>query len=493
MQTNQDRAQHYVLSGTSSCAPWLYIDEVYREVLRELLPFDVETDRSNLCRLLCDSPAESDIVDWFIGELASILPIDSSGAIRVHSSFIDFLTSESRSQEFFVDTSWYSFCMARNCLTILHRELGQSRSIDSLLYYGRFWIDHLVDSRHIDGADILQCLMDILENHSWEWWELLSLSGDLKVVLPSLRRFGDWYRSLVPVTNADIKLALIEDTIRFFSVMQNYGLDLYVCMLMSIPQTTEFVQHYGPLALCSLMSRSNITSRCVSIPPGYAILFTTVAFSPIGDLVAFGSQSGTILVYIAKTRTEKWSSNVDSKQPIHSLKFSPKGGTQLVAVSGDWAIQIWDVETGVLVALLDGHRGAIRSVAFSPDGAFIASVSDDASLRIWDAQEYSELFCFRDEELGIRAVTFSPDGRYIASGSDDGFVRILEWHPTINTATELRLLDTSIMPYGGSLGPESLAFLPGGSRGWPWRIAVVRNVATVWTYSRGRWLLGIHL
>ncbi|OBZ78161.1 Katanin p80 WD40 repeat-containing subunit B1 [Grifola frondosa] len=174
--------------------------------------------------------------------------------------------------------------------------------------------------------------------------------------------------------------------------------------------------------------------------------------SPNGDYLALGSQSGTIVVYSVTECAEKWATDVHTRKAIRSLKFSPKDGAWLVSASDDWSIRVWNAETGGLVALLEGHCGAVRSVVFSPDGHYIASTSDDTSLRIWDTEKYTELFCFRDEEHGVSAITFSPDGRYIATGCEDGFVRILEWHSDINVATELRLLDT--LSCGASFAPN---------------------------------------
>jgi WD40 repeat protein len=47
-------------------------------------------------------------------------------------------------------------------------------------------------------------------------------------------------------------------------------------------------------------------------------------------------------------------------------------------------IALWDVFTGKQVGKLEGHRGDIGSLHFSPDGRFLLSASADTTILIWD-------------------------------------------------------------------------------------------------------------
>ncbi len=60
-------------------------------------------------------------------------------------------------------------------------------------------------------------------------------------------------------------------------------------------------------------------------------------------------------------------------------------GRDLVAV-GRWdgAVLVWDAASGEPVQLFTGHRGEVRDLVFTPDGARLVSASADTTLLVWD-------------------------------------------------------------------------------------------------------------
>ena len=65
-------------------------------------------------------------------------------------------------------------------------------------------------------------------------------------------------------------------------------------------------------------------------------------------------------------------------------------------------------------------NGSVRSVAFSPDGKYLAAGSTDYYARIYNLETGQEVKSFQANR-SVYSVAFSPDGKYLASGSDDKY------------------------------------------------------------------------
>ena len=75
-------------------------------------------------------------------------------------------------------------------------------------------------------------------------------------------------------------------------------------------------------------------------------------------------------------------------------------------------------------ASLAGHGGTVWSVAWSPDGSWIATAGEDRLIRIWRAADGALVHTLAGHELNIWSVRFSPDSRLLASGSFDRSIRL---------------------------------------------------------------------
>jgi WD40 repeat protein len=70
--------------------------------------------------------------------------------------------------------------------------------------------------------------------------------------------------------------------------------------------------------------------------------------------------------------------------------------------------------------VLEGHTGAIASVAFSPDGARALTGSRDNAAKLWDAATGKEILSLDGHQEEVTSVNFSPDGLNVLTASRDG-------------------------------------------------------------------------
>ncbi|KAF9550596.1 WD40 repeat-like protein, partial [Agrocybe pediades] len=111
---------------------------------------------------------------------------------------------------------------------------------------------------------------------------------------------------------------------------------------------------------------------------------------------------------------------------VTSVAISPNGKF-VAAGSLDTVVRIWDVDSGVLVERLRGHRDSVYSVAFTPDGKGLVSGSLDKTLKYWDVSQlvtggHQQSACtmnFVGHKDYVLSVAVSHDGQWVVSCSKD--------------------------------------------------------------------------
>jgi len=94
-----------------------------------------------------------------------------------------------------------------------------------------------------------------------------------------------------------------------------------------------------------------------------------------------------------------------------------------IATGFTWQdIIIFDALTGSQTAVLSGHTGYVRSLAFSLDGTLLVSGSNDNTIKLWDVQTGGAVKTFCGHTNIVLSVSISADNTVIASGSEDNTI-----------------------------------------------------------------------
>ena len=122
------------------------------------------------------------------------------------------------------------------------------------------------------------------------------------------------------------------------------------------------------------------------------------------------------------------------KRTVKSVAFSPNG-RYLASGSLDATVMLWDVMGGQEARTLVGHSDMVTSVAFSFDNRYVASGGIDRTIKVWEVDTGREPLTLIGHTSEVNSVSFSPDGRHLASGSLDGTVRLWEMETGLTVRT----------------------------------------------------------
>lgn len=154
---------------------------------------------------------------------------------------------------------------------------------------------------------------------------------------------------------------------------------------------------------------------------GHADEVNAIEWDPTGTYLASGSDDYTTRVWSMKQSTCIFDFRSHTKE-IYSIRWSPTGPgtanpnrpTVLCSASFDASIKLYDITVGKELFSMTKHNDPVYSVAFSPNGEYLASGSFDRNLHIWSVKDGSLVRTYKGTG-GIFEVCWNSKGDKIAA------------------------------------------------------------------------------
>jgi WD40 repeat protein len=168
------------------------------------------------------------------------------------------------------------------------------------------------------------------------------------------------------------------------------------------------------------------------IGDGYSVIGLqekNVAFHPRQDILAVFREDQHIHLWDLGGGRELHVLN-GHRGGLEALDFSPEGET-LLSLGEDRTLRLWNLARGEEVQRFAGGR----LFAFSPDSQLLAWCEKEV-IHLWDRKAQKEVRCLRGHRGGTDRVVFERDSTLLASAGEDRIIRI--WDTT--TGAEIRAI-----------------------------------------------------
>ncbi len=152
---------------------------------------------------------------------------------------------------------------------------------------------------------------------------------------------------------------------------------------------------------------------------------TCLCFHPSDSIIAFGSGYEVKLWDFRSKKIVAELGGWNSLYVVRDLHFSPDGRilgavaplNGIPGTTGKIFCKLWDVSSGEESWSTDGYTSA-QAVRFSPTGEVVA-IGAMRIIDIWCLKTHERLQTLKGHKDDVSSLAFTPDGRFLASGSRD--------------------------------------------------------------------------
>lgn len=185
----------------------------------------------------------------------------------------------------------------------------------------------------------------------------------------------------------------------------------------------------------------------------------TIQHTKVVTCVAFGQNGYTAsasenIIILRNLYSQSEVARMKHDDAVKSLAFSPDG-KYLASGGSDRTIRIWDVNTGQEVKRFT-QDGAVNTVTFSPDGKFIAGGAEQI-INVWKVETGTEVARMKVNTGPISMIVYSKDGQYLVSG-DSKNARVWD----VKRGDEISRMKHGADVHSVAFGPDGLYVVSGG-------------------------------
>lgn len=188
----------------------------------------------------------------------------------------------------------------------------------------------------------------------------------------------------------------------------------------------------------SVLREALLKFRARTILRGHDNLVRKAVYGPNNQVVSI-SDDGSIIIWDSQTGTVQ--KTLDTGGPaIHAMALS-SDGVWLATEENDSTGTIWNLRDGTKKTVPD-LTGPVAALAMSPDNKLVATEATEkggeagATPRIWDVKTGNMLVQLKGHTQAVSAITFSPKGDLLATASWDNTARLWD----VKTGREIAVL-----------------------------------------------------